>query len=381
MIPGVSDAGRAMKLAERVEMTLAKNTTLKEPKQLDPRSVLVSPMNRDGAPPNVQHVHAIVKGVQVNGFDRSRPPVGICVEYRSSEGEKKLLDHNKRFSQGCVLFPPIDEEKALYGSLACSHLNIAIRCIASGTQSSVGNLSDMTAQDQALKEVVTHGHKWWILPETVDSADLVDISLWRNQDQNENQATHEIELLQCIMATAATMSETKAKVNMGDLVSKTQRRNPAKIPLALIQVLAKYFSQFLAVGKLFLVQEVVDFHTALKSTRRSSWSLRRSSRPSQAKRPRGLPLLAALLVPPALHAGEDPCRSRRCLDGCVPRPYLPPGPLQEARRLQRCRDDDPCDQGGLHPVPREDARTQAGTAGGLRLHQLDPPEHLWQAFP
>ena len=255
---GTSDPGKALKLAERVENTLTNFATLPESKNLVPHSVLVSPLNREGAPPNVPHVHKILKGMLNNGFDRQRPPVGICVEYKSAEGKAKLLSHNKRFSDGCLLLPPIVEEGPLYGSLACSHLNISLRCIASGIQSPAGNLSTLMGEKN-LKEVVTNGHKWWILPETVPDQDLVDISLWRNQDQNENQATHEIEILQSILETASQMPDIR--VSLGDVVAKVMKKNPAKIPVSLVQVLTKYWSQFLGGNKLFLVHELVDYHS------------------------------------------------------------------------------------------------------------------------
>ena len=92
-----SDAGKAFKLAQRVEEALSKclNT---EPKQLDPLSLLVDPSNRDGVPPNIQHVHfGILKSFAVKGFDRTRPQVGICVQYKSDAGKKKLIEYKRRF--------------------------------------------------------------------------------------------------------------------------------------------------------------------------------------------------------------------------------------------------------------------------------------------
>ena len=47
------DAGRALKLAQRVEQTL-KTVKYGEPRQIDPDQLLVSPQNRDGAVPNLQ---------------------------------------------------------------------------------------------------------------------------------------------------------------------------------------------------------------------------------------------------------------------------------------------------------------------------------------
>ena len=57
----------------------------------------------------------------------------------------------------------------------------------------------------------------WILPETVLAERQVDISLWRNMDQNENQVSHEIEILQGIKATAESLSVNPRKLTQGTL--------------------------------------------------------------------------------------------------------------------------------------------------------------------
>ena len=100
----------------------------KEPKQLDPESIPVDVNSRDGAPPNAQYVHhGILRSFSKMGYDVTRPMVGICVEYKSEAGKRRLLAHNRRFSS--PLLPPINEQKVRYGSLAGSHLNVSFRCI------------------------------------------------------------------------------------------------------------------------------------------------------------------------------------------------------------------------------------------------------------
>ena len=68
----------------------------------------------------------------------------------------------------------------------------------------------------------------------------IDISLWRNADQNENQGTHEIELLQAVMSTAALMQKSERKVVLGDLVAKTGKRSQSKIMPHTLQVIANF---------------------------------------------------------------------------------------------------------------------------------------------
>ena len=57
----------------------------------------------------------------------------------------------------------------------------------------------------------------------------VDISLWCNMDQNENQVTHDIEIMQSIKATANQLSQKQANVTQGDLVACAPRRKIAMV--------------------------------------------------------------------------------------------------------------------------------------------------------
>ena len=259
-----TDAGKFRKLAARVQKTLKENCLHPEPMSLNPDCVLVHWLNREGAPPNVPYLHhGLLKGYKAKGYDRTRPQVGICVKIESPEMKAKLLEHNKRFSKGSSLLPPIyEDQKDLYGSLAYSHGNLTLRLIRANCKSPAGDLSRLPEEDQDLKEAVTHGHRWWILPETVLKEQMVDISLWRNQDQNENQGSHEMEILQTIVATADEFSKTHKTIPMGDLVTKAQKRNPAKISPSVLTTLTKLFMLHLEENELFLIQDLVDFHSS-----------------------------------------------------------------------------------------------------------------------
>ena len=127
--------------------------------------------------------------------------------------------------------------------------------------SPVGNLQDLMDDTGNLKDVVLNGHKWWVLPETVPVERQVDISLWRNMDQNENQATHEIEILQSIRVTCEALSKKQARISHGDLMSAVARRNPAKVSPHTLQTLSKYFIGLLENGAVDLVEDLVDFHS------------------------------------------------------------------------------------------------------------------------
>ena len=89
VVPEGLDPAKMGKLAQRVEKILKDYGTFGEPKQLEPQTVLVAPANRDGAPPNSQHVHnGILKGFLDKGYDSTRPQIGICVEFVPPEGTR-----------------------------------------------------------------------------------------------------------------------------------------------------------------------------------------------------------------------------------------------------------------------------------------------------
>ena len=80
-------------------------------------------------------------------------------------------------------------------------------------------------------------------------------------DQNENQVSHEMEILQGIKNTAETLSVRQSRITQGDLLSAAQRRNPAKLSLKTMQVLTRVYIGFLENGVPEFVQELVDFHS------------------------------------------------------------------------------------------------------------------------
>ena len=239
--PGV-DAANYHKLGQKVSTTL-KGPARRYPdfKDIDPEEILVDESNRGGAPPHVMYMHCgILAGMKKHGYDPTRPKEGICIEYLSPAGLQRLIAHNKRF-QG-PLMPPINEKKAKYGSLACSHLNVCLRIIKVGTPgpSPAGDVRSLMEESEELKDVVINGHRWIVLKECVPGEMKVQISLWRNADQNENQGTHEIEILQNVVSSAQALQKDQVKVTTADLIARTQKRTTHKIPVAALRVISDF---------------------------------------------------------------------------------------------------------------------------------------------
>jgi len=84
----VVDPQQFLKLATRVATIIKKDRLSTHPVRLMHGKVVVGINNREGAPPNVQHVHhGILKGIREKGFCSDRPQVGICIKYESPEGK------------------------------------------------------------------------------------------------------------------------------------------------------------------------------------------------------------------------------------------------------------------------------------------------------
>ena len=262
-----SDAFKVGKLAKRVEGVL--NTCInKDPRVIDPRALLVAPANRDGASPNLQHVHrGILSSMAKAGFDSTRPQTGICVQFSSAEGKKRLLEYNRAFSKGNELLPPIEEDMALYGTLAGTHLNIALRVLRHGVPSPAVDVQAIVEPGSSLHDAVHHGHRWWVLPESTSHEDQVMVSLWRNQDQNENQASHEVEILRGIISTCQEMSISRSKMPLGEIIAKAAHRSPARLGDRTLTGLAKYYIKHLENNSQDLLEELQQFHSATVNPR------------------------------------------------------------------------------------------------------------------
>ena len=75
------------------------------------------------------------------------------------------------------------------------------------------------------------GHRWLVLPDETGDDALVDSSLWRNQDQNENHQDHELMIIHCITYAAEHLLKLgKQTVTIADLMAAAQKRHPGTVP-------------------------------------------------------------------------------------------------------------------------------------------------------
>ena len=138
---------------------------------------------------------------------------------------------------------------------------MALRCIKNGTRSQVCDLHSLMG-DEVLADTVTNGHSWWILPESLPTDMQTDISFWKNQDQNENQQVHEIEVLQTLRNVAEGFLKSGMKsVLPADLMAGAKRKNPAPVSDKLWKTLARYYLSYLHDKEADMIEDLADYHS------------------------------------------------------------------------------------------------------------------------
>jgi hypothetical protein len=175
-----------VKLGQLATSAVQKYKLYDKPICVKPHEIGVSPNNRGKSAPNVNYiVNTLHRNILDDSFDTDRLLPGICIQYKDPQTLKNMLEWNQSFTTGSSLFPPVRADKMNKGSLACSHTNMMLRLIDSGKLSA--------EHDEKLAAAVSHGHYWWVLSDDCPEECQRAISEWRNADNNQNCAKHEIE--------------------------------------------------------------------------------------------------------------------------------------------------------------------------------------------
>lgn len=123
-----------LKTSQRVAATIAKYRIHDSPIHIQPDEVGADWTNRMGSTPNISIVHSVIaKSLAKDGYDPSKPQIGLCRSFAGHGVQlEKLLKWNQSFTTGDARYPFIHKAKMTYGSLACSHLNLAGRMFKEG---------------------------------------------------------------------------------------------------------------------------------------------------------------------------------------------------------------------------------------------------------
>ena len=185
-------------IGKRVEEYIKEYRETDAPLELAPNTVGTHPLNRGGAAPNIQTLHyKLLASFYREGYDASRHLTPIVVRCTSEQKRKDLVAHNKAYSEGRAELPGVDEKSMEYGTIAGSHLTLAMRCVAGDVPCKASGFGSKSLGDKQpqLKLAAERGLKYWVLREDTPLDVISAISTWRNQDRLSNQPFHEIEAL------------------------------------------------------------------------------------------------------------------------------------------------------------------------------------------
>jgi len=256
------DQAKVLKTSQRVAASMVKYALCDEAVEVDPDEIGADMMNRGGAIPNILVCREnICESFKKDGFDKNKPMPGILKDYSRQQAKRQaLILHNQSFTEGDARWPPVIVDKMAKGSLAGTHLTIAIRIHKHRVMSIAGEAFDV-GDDANLARVTTRGHKYWILDCEIPDKDAVEISEWRNSDNNNNQVKHEVEHLRGLQRISrAEMDAAGAAgvVSLSQVLAKFSAQSQLKIAQQATLDLARCVIDF---GSGHYVDRICTFHS------------------------------------------------------------------------------------------------------------------------
>ena len=254
------DPVKGTKMAKRFNeaMALALNP---EPVLVDPRCCGVSLVNRLFS---VMQIHKVIlPSVIKEGHDPHRPVPGILCEVTEPEALKAFVEHNVKLSKS-PLMPPLDPSLLRYEILGGTHYNTSLRLGKACSKSPAGDLSKLMEEDESWAKACREGHRWIILPSTLDQSLKADICAWRNQDQNENQAITDGEIVRlCKLAVddflAGVPGGKQAEMPLAQLVASACNRTPLRINPTVVGGYCRFVCLMAQEGAMPMVDEFLEF--------------------------------------------------------------------------------------------------------------------------
>ena len=259
-LSSAEDPSKSALLADRVRGAL-KRALYPEPRRIAPGDIGISPLNRLFS---VHQVHKqILTSFVQEGFDPDRPHVGICCEVRDPGAREALERYNTHMSSQSPLMPVVEPGRIQYEGLANTHFNVALRLIQKAAYSPAGDLSKLKEDRPSLAHVATEGHRWIVLPESLEESLKKDISAWRNDDQNKNQPLTDGEMVRMALVAVQEFlgkdDGQQRQIPLHQIVTHATFQTPLRLPPAVVAATCKFVCGMAACGTLPLVQEFLDF--------------------------------------------------------------------------------------------------------------------------
>ena len=150
--------------ADRIEACLLQKGLLRR-FALCPQLVGVDPENRASEGVNAVEVGLLAGDIAEVGWSWAASAHATCIE--EAPGATNIEDFNVRIAQGSDL-APVEAGQIRFGSLACSHTNMALRAIAAGRPSTDPSISDganfslarLEQRDPEYARAVRNGLTW-----------------------------------------------------------------------------------------------------------------------------------------------------------------------------------------------------------------------------
>ena len=154
-----------------------------------------------------------------------------------------------------------------YEGLACTHYNVALRLVNNSAYSPNVDLARLKDERPSLAEASSLGHHWVVLPEGLSDSLKKDVSVWRNKDQNENQALTDGELIRMAKDAVGKYLENASpgqalQVPLASITTAACLGTPLKIQQAVMGSFCKFVCQMATERHMSLVNEFLQFWTS-----------------------------------------------------------------------------------------------------------------------
>ena len=208
--------------------------------RIEPHLIGTDPHNRDGFGISVKDCHDLIRSITEVGFCSSET-APVCAELDPFDREP--LAFNERLTmeaQGYL--PPCPHMR--FTSLAGSHLNAGLRCIAAGCKSDIAELVHSSGRlsldvikdiDPLYAEAVTSGLRWRVisfepLREFPEMKGLIQSA--SNASGHLAKGEHELQLLKRIGNMVSSAEKRKGPCSYKDLKDSLLRSKPVCAPAA-----------------------------------------------------------------------------------------------------------------------------------------------------
>ena len=190
--------------------------------RIRPGQVGPHPTNRDGVGVNAEDVHSLGADILGMGWSWQQVTGAVCIE--ESPGSTEIKDFNAKLSSGLDTLPSNELDHVRFGSLACSHTNMFLRCVAAGAVSTnvalseAGHLSleKIARRDPDFARAIRDGLEWKVLSSKVSTEfpDLLGlVQRARNAPNAAARAEHEVQVMLRMHGMAAAQQASSGRID------------------------------------------------------------------------------------------------------------------------------------------------------------------------